>query len=322
MADMTVETLAAQLAPRANQAYVKFQALEGGTLSLPEHLFVTDAGMERVMNVPSMSFLIQHPSARMVFDLGLKKNLSNYPASMQTHISNRQPITTSPDVADSLRAGGIDPRKDIDYVMMSHVHWDHIGTPEDFPNSQFVVGSGTLHLLAHGALPHYPAEQFNPLPAGTLELPPYPDAAALGTAAKRQTAHTWAPLATFPAAIDFFHDGSVFVIDSPGHLPGHVNLLLRISPTKWVLLGGDCCHDPRILNGEKDIAFYDDGHGGKRSVHADTHAAQKTIDNIKRFREEVNIAKQQGNDLDVEVIVAHDQKWRARNPSRFLAGKA
>ncbi|EXJ93310.1 hypothetical protein A1O1_01702 [Capronia coronata CBS 617.96] len=260
-----------------------YVTVSAGQLTLPKRLFITDADPEKRATVPSLSFLLQHPeptgkSTSLVFDLGLKRDLTKYPPTQQAHIANRQPTILHPDCADSLRGGGLDPARDIDILMLSHVHWGHEGTPDDFPCSQDVVGSGTLHLLEHGAPPHYPREIFNPelLPRDrTLELPPV--SRENTTAAQKQTAHEWNPFAGFPAIIDFFGDGSIYVVDSPGHLYGHVNLLVRTGPQKWVYLGGDCCHDPRILTGEKDVALYDDGNGGLRSVHIDTDQAKRTF---------------------------------------------
>ncbi|KAH5097392.1 hypothetical protein HBI38_157950 [Parastagonospora nodorum] len=315
--------------PRTDQRYVTISALQAGHLTLPEKLFVTEADPEKRATVPSLSFLIQHPSnttssttTTLVFDLGLKRDLSGYRKAQQQHIAQRQPTTVSPDAAESLRKGGLDP-KDIDTVMLSHVHWDHVGTPTDFPNSEFVVGSGTMHLLAHGGGPLYPAEIFNPdeLPtASTRELPPARDEDAW-KAFHRQTTHTWKPLAGFPAAIDFFDDGSLYVIDAPGHLPGHINLLARVAPGKWVYLGGDCCHDPRILSGEKGIALYDDGRGGLRSVHADTDEAARTVERAARLLKKGVVREEGGGEVDVEVVVAHDRGWAEGNAERFWPGR-
>ncbi|KIV87115.1 hypothetical protein PV11_02683 [Exophiala sideris] len=308
-----------------DEVYVTVSALEGGQLTLPERLFITDADPEKRATVPSLSFLIQHPSqdgktTRLVFDLGLKRDLTKYPPAQQAHIANRQPTILHPDCADCLRGGGLDPAKDIDIVILSHVHWDHEGTPEDFSNAQFVVGSGTLHLLANGAGSHYPKAIFNPdlLPRDrTSELPPVSKSAT--TAADKQTKHEWKPFAGFPATVDFFGDGSVYVVDSPGHLFGHVNLLARIAPQKWVYLGGDCCHDPRILTGEKNVALYDDGHGGLRSVHVDTEVAKETLKRIGPLLKSPTPALEGHN--EVEVIVAHDKPWREKNLHRFFPGK-
>ncbi len=62
---------------------------------------------------------------------------------------------------------------------------------------------------------------------------------------------SWSSSAGFPHALDFFGDGSLYIIDSPGHLYGHVNLLARADDRRYIYLGGDCRHDPRILAGEK-----------------------------------------------------------------------
>ena len=303
---------------RTDQVYLQVSALEGGQLTLPEELFVTDPIADLRVTVPSLCFFIRHPTATLIFDLGLKRDLSAYPPAQQAHISQRQPIVLLPDVAEHLRSAKVDPTKDIDYVMLSHVHWDHVGTPADFPNAKFVVGSGTLHLLEHGA-PNYPADTFdtNLLPRDrTYELPPTPNT-AVGSAATQQLGHLkWEPFASiFPNAIDFFGDGSMYVIDSPGHLYGHVNLLLRVSATRWLYLGGDCCHDPRILKGTKETAMYDDGKGGKRSVHADTPAAKETIARIQKF-----LAKDGKSGITIEPILAHDKSWRDSNRHRFLPG--
>ncbi|KAK0108041.1 hypothetical protein ONS95_002866 [Cadophora gregata] len=322
--------------PSPNQTYVTISALDAGHLTLPEYLFITDTSPTIRTTVPSLSFLIQHPSpspstsssrssktTNLVFDLGLKRDFSGYRTAQQHHAAQRQPTITSPDAADSLRKGGLDPATDIDIVLLSHVHWDHVGTPSDFPNSKFLVGSGTLHLLAHGGGPLYPADLFNEdeLPKDrTWEFPPVDEADSITAVSKeRQTDHEWKPLAQFPATLDLFGDGSVYVVDSPGHLYGHVNLLARISPTKWVYLGGDCCHDVRILTGEQGVAMYDDGCGGLRSVHVDTEVARGTIARIGKLLGRGEVRLPEG--VEVEVVVAHDRGWRERNGERFFPGR-
>ncbi|KAF8857438.1 hypothetical protein BDZ45DRAFT_674731 [Acephala macrosclerotiorum] len=318
-------------APAEDQIYVTISALDAGWLTLPEHLFITNAAPEKRTTVPSLAFIIRHPSSsknlpsrstNLVFDLSLKRDFTKYRTAQQHHASQRQPTVSSPDAAASLLAGGVDPEKDIDNVILSHVHWDHVGTPGDFPNSRFVVGSGTLHLLANGAGLLYPAELFNhdELPFDrTYELPPSSTSDS-EKAAKQQTDHIWKPLADFPAVVDFFGDGSVYIVDSPGHLIGHVNLLARISSSKWVYLGGDCCHDVRILTGECDVAMYDDGHGGLRSVHLDTDAAKGTISRIGGLLKSGKVVQEGGGGMEVEVVVAHDKGWSERNRDRFLPG--
>ncbi|TVY60654.1 Cytochrome P450 monooxygenase andK [Lachnellula suecica] len=207
----------------SDQTFVTISALDAGQLTLPESLVITNAEPSKRTTVPSLSFLIRHPSPggnnrptkNLVFDLGLKRDFSGYPPAQQAHISQRQPTIVKPDCADSLRVGGLDPETDIDIVLLSHVHWDHVGTPSDFPSAKFLVGSGTLHLLEHGAGRLYPAEIFNTneLPVDrTLEFPPViseRSEASVPAGKTLQTEHTWKPLTQFPATLDLFGDGSV-----------------------------------------------------------------------------------------------------------------
>ena len=266
-----------------------------------------------------MCLLIEHraPDAekveRMMFDLGIKRDLTKYglPAT-QAHIKLRQPVYCSADARSSLLSGGLDPAKDIDYVTLSHVHWDHIGLPSDYPNSQFVVGSGTLHIIEHGA-PFYPRERMErgQLPVEqTIELPPVPESNRKHMAGPNQTKHQWRSISTLPHAVDFFDDGSLYIIDAPGHIHGHVNALLRVGPQKWVYLGGDCCHDRRIITGEKEIAVYEGDHGKMKCAHSELPQAKKTIESIQRL---IDV-----NGDAVEWIVAHDSKWASENQHRFL----
>lgn len=105
---------------------VKISALQAGHLTLPERFFVHPASETARRTVPSLSFLVEHTNpttkqtTRLLFDLGLRHPTSNYPLPIQAHIQGRQPLTTEPDVVESLRKGGLSP-EDIDYVVYSHV---------------------------------------------------------------------------------------------------------------------------------------------------------------------------------------------------------
>jgi len=109
-----------------SQATVQVFALQAGHFSLPERFFVQPASQTACKIVPSLSFLIVHQSqetnqtTRIVFDLGLRRDVKRYALPIQKHIESRQPMTTLPDVTASLAAGGLSP-KDIDYVIFSHV---------------------------------------------------------------------------------------------------------------------------------------------------------------------------------------------------------
>lgn len=115
--------------------------------------------------------------------------------------------------------------------------------------------------------------------------------------------------------MDYFGDGSFYVIDSPGHLGGHINVLARTSADgSWIFLGGDTCHDVRILTGEKQMFYEADATGKVIScAHVDKDKAQEHIDRVGAL---MKIEK-------VHVLVAHDWEWYEKNKGgpAFLPGK-
>lgn len=105
---------------------VDLHALSAGRLTLPEKVFVHPASEDARRTVPSLAFLVQHRNpvsgklTRIVFDLGLRRDVQRYSEPIRRHVATRQPLTTDPDVVKSLAAGGLGP-DDIDYVIYSHV---------------------------------------------------------------------------------------------------------------------------------------------------------------------------------------------------------
>lgn len=313
-------------AASANQTSVTVHALSAGFLTCPEHYFVHPSVAGARKTFPSLSFLIQHHSqqtgklTRLIFDLGIRKNTATYPDALKKHMAGNLSVTTEPDVSDSLAKGNLTP-KDIDFVVFSHMHWDHVGTPSDFKTSRFVVGKGSLELLASAGNPP-PADSTSFFEAEllprerTIELPGVSEAMAdsvnEGEGGLFENVK-WKKFGPLKNVIDIFSDGSLFVIDSPGHLDGHLNLLARLAPGKLLYLAGDTCHDRRIMRKELDMATWKNLHGEVCCLHANKEEAEKEIELI------AGLEKMDG----VEVVLAHDIEWldKEENKKRFWPAK-
>ena len=160
-------------------------------------------------------------------------------------------------------------------------------------------------------------------PARTIELPE-PNSCQENTSSPLQVPQAsspmhvnfsgpWFPLDSLPAVLDIFEDGTVYLVDAPGHLPGHINVLARTNlsegGSKWVYLAGDACHDRRIMRREKEIGEWYDRHGYRCCIHADRSRAEETIQRIRELE-----------GRGVEVILAHDVEWESDegNKKRFF----
>jgi glyoxylase-like metal-dependent hydrolase (beta-lactamase superfamily II) len=288
----------------ARQTYVSISPLTGGFITLPERFFVSPSDPDAKQTVPSLVFLIAHPGIadsergeivpiHLMFDLGLRSQSKNYTLEQQKHLSNRQPVIPESSIADKLSKGEISAAMDIDFVLLSHIHYDHHGDSEDFKESTFLIGNGSLKVLQDGLQGAGSHQHFQPgiLPDNrTIELPqPSENGPQVELPLKNGTViHSkWIAVGPFPFALDLFADGSTYVVDSPGHLPGPLNLLCRIGPRNWIYLGGDACHDIRLLTGEKEVGTWKDADGHTLCIHLDKESAEKTIRRIAQLKTDV-----------------------------------
>ncbi|KAF7370546.1 Metallo-beta-lactamase superfamily protein [Mycena sanguinolenta] len=186
------------------------------------------------LTVPVHSFLIEHKSShsRLLFDLGVRKDPWNYPPAISAFFAAG--IYSVPndfkDIGQLLEQGGISISS-IDAVIWSHSHLDHIGDMSKFPNTTtLVIGPGTNKQL----YPEYPD--------GVLQ------ASDFGNRSVHEVNfHESTLMFSGLEAIDYFEDGSLYLLNTPGHLPGHLAVLARVTPSSFILLGGDSFHHPGQL---------------------------------------------------------------------------
>ncbi len=129
------------------------------------------------------------------------------------------------------------PLASIDSIIWSHHHAEHTGDPSLFPpTTSLVVGPG-----------------FKSNPSTYPGFPINPDAHVPHTAFQGRDLieldfSTGGVLKVGGLrAIDWFDDGSLYLIEAPGHAPEHLMALARTSADKFVLLAGDAADHAGIF---------------------------------------------------------------------------
>ncbi|KAK4447320.1 beta-lactamase-like protein [Podospora aff. communis PSN243] len=207
---------------------------------LSDTTFVTPKleGFDVLPTLPVWSFLIESSTGRKaVFDLAVPPDpASSYsPAVLEQIEGFNAELRIEKHVADILKDGGV-KLAEVESVIWSHYHFDHIGDIATFPlTTEIVVGPG----FSDAYLPGYPTN-----PNSTL-LDRY-----FVNRTLREIDFTTSSLkaGTF-LAHDFFGDGSFFLLDTPGHTTGHLGGLARTTtnPDTFIFMGGDLCHHSAIL---------------------------------------------------------------------------
>jgi glyoxylase-like metal-dependent hydrolase (beta-lactamase superfamily II) len=107
-------------------------------------------------------------------------------------------------------------------VAISHTHGDHIGNVDLFPNSTVLMQRAEYSWI-HS--PNGPNDNVSKLMALARKL--------LGAPKHLQL---------IDGDTDVFGDGSVTLVSTPGHTPGHQSLLVHLRHSGFIMLSGDVVH--------------------------------------------------------------------------------
>lgn len=192
----------------------------------------TIPGFSKLVDTRSYSFLITHRQLdrHLLFDLGMRKDWDTVPYIKKIADSGVK-ITVEKNTREVLEEGGFDAKK-LEAVIWSHWHLDHTGDPATFEKgTALIVGPG----FKDNVLPGYPA---NP-ESSFLEK----DYEGRELREISFEAEGTVKIGQF-SALDYFRDGSFYLLDAPGHTIGHMCGLARVTsdPDSFILMGGDTCH--------------------------------------------------------------------------------
>jgi N-acyl homoserine lactone hydrolase len=152
-------------------------------------------------------YLIRHAQGWLLWDTGVADAIAALPEGQAPSDPRATHWRRPKTLVSQLDALGLKPA-DIKYLAISHTHPDHIGNVALFPQSMLLVQK---------------AEYEWPSPFGPRFKPEHP-------VTKLEGDH------------DVFGDGSVTLLATPGHTPGHQSLLVKLPNTGALVLSGDAVH--------------------------------------------------------------------------------
>lgn len=175
----------------------------------------------------------------MLFDLGVPKNWREvFPPDLVSQIDGFgwDVQFEEKGVREHLEEAGVQ-LDEIEAVVWSHTHFDHIGDVSMFPASvDLAVGPG----FKKAYTPGYPTNPESPLPESAWT------GRQLREISERDFETSGLSVGELQA-FDYFGDGSFYLLYTPGHTTEHMSAFVRTTRTEdgedsFIFLGGDICH--------------------------------------------------------------------------------
>ena len=153
-------------------------------------------------------YLIKHAQGWFLWDTGIADAVAAMPNGLAPAdpkaVSWKRPKT----LAAQLDQLGLKP-SDIKAIAVSHTHPDHIGNVELFPTAMLYVQKAEYDWPGSDNKPRFKPEH---------------------------------PVTLVDGDRDIFGDGSVTILSTPGHTPGHQSLLVKLPKSGEIVLSGDAVH--------------------------------------------------------------------------------
>lgn len=165
-------------------------------------------------------YLISHPEGDLLWDAGLQDAMSQSPEGVT---SGPYTLRVTETLVRQLGVLGLVPA-DIEYVAFSHSHFDHVGNAGLFAGATWLSNPKEYEWM-------------------------YRDAAREGNGFEAIAPMEMAERIDVTSDYDIFGDGSVTIIQTPGHTPGHMSLRVSLEGSGEYLLTGDLY----VMDGSQDL---------------------------------------------------------------------
>ena len=167
-------------------------------------------------------FMVAHPRGTLMWDVGAVPDADWMPTGSPVahHLqlpdqSTRDLMLNKPLLAQ-MKDAGFEP-SDVNYIALSHYHWDHVANANAFANATWLVRREERDLMFAAEPPVTMPQWYAKLKDAKTEI--------IGG-----------------ETYDVFGDGTVVIMNAPGHTPGHQMLYLKLPQTGDVVLSGDLYH--------------------------------------------------------------------------------
>lgn len=193
------------------------------------------------IKIPINVFVIEHRDGLLLFDAGLAPAVVSNPDYVNSAIGRffmkrvfRLHINPADTLSDKLDAIGY-AASDVCKVIISHLHFDHVGCIGDVPQADLLVSRIEWSQLSKpNPERHYIFREHIEIP-GAKWMP-------------FDFVKTDDPLLEpFGGSFDVMGDGSVVLIPTPGHTAGSLSMLVRTGNYPPLLLIGDLAYDADLL---------------------------------------------------------------------------
>jgi len=186
--------------------------------------------------------LIQHPNKGWVlFDTGYTDRFfeatRNYPSRIYAH-TTKVYIQKHEELKQQLYSFGI-KSEEINHIIISHFHADHIGGLKDFENATIYCSKEAFDQAKN-------IPSFLGFSKGILKSLIPSDIEKRLSLIEDFTKHKSDPL--FGEVWDLFDDESIMVYQLPGHAKGQIGIQLQTEKSKYFLIADACWDSEAFLN--------------------------------------------------------------------------